>query len=158
MVLYLSLLCRCVLQAVLWSYIGTPMCLLAAEPRSTAGLLFLCQYLCGTILGTPYSMVWDLRVSREGPMPFICLATCSIFLFYCFAFFFFYYTSWYCGVWVLGLIGCESLSPSLALQIFLNNNNNNNSYKWRYSMVGAEPPIEGTHSIVSNSMDTFPSS
>ena len=44
------------------------MRLLAAEPRSTAGLLFLCQYLCGTILVTPYSMVWDWRVSRAGPM------------------------------------------------------------------------------------------
>ena len=30
------------------------MRLLAAEPRSMAGLLFLCQHLCETILVTPY--------------------------------------------------------------------------------------------------------
>ena len=29
-----------------------------------------CQYLYGTILVTLYSMVWDWRVSRAGPMPF----------------------------------------------------------------------------------------
>ena len=44
--------------------------LLAAEPRSLAGLIFTFQYLCGTILVTPYSMVWDWRVSRAGPMPY----------------------------------------------------------------------------------------
>ena len=46
------------------------MRLLSAEPRINAGLLFPCQYLCGTILVTPCSMVWDWRVSRAGPMPF----------------------------------------------------------------------------------------
>ena len=34
-----------------------------AEPGSTAALLFPCQHLCGTILVTPYSMVWDSKVS-----------------------------------------------------------------------------------------------
>ena len=51
-------------------WIGALMHLLAAEPHSIAGLLFACQYLCGTILVTPYSIVWDWRVSRAGPMPF----------------------------------------------------------------------------------------
>ena len=37
MVLYR--VCQCRLQAVLWSHIGTLMCHLAAEPRSTAGLI-----------------------------------------------------------------------------------------------------------------------
>ena len=41
-----------------------------AEPQSTAGLLLPCQYLCGTILVTPYSILWALRVSRAVPMPF----------------------------------------------------------------------------------------
>ena len=41
------------------SPIGTLIRLLAAEPRSIAGLLFPCQYICGTILVTPESMVWD---------------------------------------------------------------------------------------------------
>ena len=40
--------------------------LLAAEPRSIAGILFPCQYLDGTILVTPHSMVWDWRISRAG--------------------------------------------------------------------------------------------
>ena len=40
-----------------------------APPRCrTAGLIFLSQCPSGTILLTPYSMVWDSRVSRAGPM------------------------------------------------------------------------------------------
>ena len=58
------------LHAVLWPHSGTLMRLLAAEPRSTAGLLFPYQYICGTILVTPHSMVWDWRASREGLMNF----------------------------------------------------------------------------------------
>ena len=34
------------------------------------GLLFPFQYLCGTILVTQDSMVWDWQVSRAGPIPF----------------------------------------------------------------------------------------
>ena len=52
-------------------------CLPAAEPRSTTGLLFPSQYLSGTIWLTSYSMVWDWRVSRAGPMPF-CWPSCSL--------------------------------------------------------------------------------
>ena len=40
---------------------------LAAEPRTSIGPLFSRQYLCGTILVAPYSMVWDWRVLRAGP-------------------------------------------------------------------------------------------
>ena len=43
---------------------------LAAAPCSTAGLLFSSRCPSGTILLTPYSMVWDWRVSRAGPMHF----------------------------------------------------------------------------------------
>ena len=49
----------------------------AAEPRSSAGLLFLSQYLSVMIWLTPYLMVWDWRVSRAGPMPF-CWPSCSL--------------------------------------------------------------------------------
>ena len=38
-----------------------------APPSCIAGLLLHFQYPCGTILVTPYSMVWDLRFSRAGP-------------------------------------------------------------------------------------------
>ena len=41
---------------------------LAAEPRSIAGLLLPSRCPSGTILLTQYSMVWDRRVSRAGPM------------------------------------------------------------------------------------------
>ena len=37
----------------------------AAEPRSTAWILFTSQYISETIWLTPYSMVWDWRVSSE---------------------------------------------------------------------------------------------
>ena len=43
----------------------------------TAGLLFPSQYLSGTIWFTLYSMVWDWRVSRAGPMLF-CWPSCSL--------------------------------------------------------------------------------
>ena len=52
------------------AHICTLMRLLAVEPHSFAGLLFPCQYLCGPILVTQYSMIFDWRVSRAGPMPF----------------------------------------------------------------------------------------
>ena len=64
MVLYLER----TLHAVLWSHSGTLLHRLAAEPCSTAGLLFPSRCPSGTILLTPYSMVWDWRVSRPGPM------------------------------------------------------------------------------------------
>ena len=67
-VLYLDRVCRCVLHAVLWLHIGTLMHRLAAEPCSTAGLLFPSRFPSGTVLVTQYSMVWDWRVSRAGPM------------------------------------------------------------------------------------------
>ena len=39
-----------------------------AEPCRTAELLFPSRCLSGTILLTLYSMMWDWRVSRAGPM------------------------------------------------------------------------------------------
>ena len=50
--------------------IGAHMHRLAAEPCSTAGLLFLSRCPSGTILLTLYSMVWDWRVSRAEPVLF----------------------------------------------------------------------------------------
>ena len=48
-------------------------------------------------------------------------------------FLFFLSIGWYCGVGVFGLIGCISLSPSLALLTFYNNNNDNNKSAITYS-------------------------
>ena len=70
MVLFLSRMCRLGLHAVLLSHIGTLMRLLAAEPLSIAGHLSPGLCLCGTILVTSCSMVWDWRVSRARSMPF----------------------------------------------------------------------------------------
>ena len=70
MVVYLDHMCQCGLHAVLWSHIGILMSRLVVEPRSTAGLLFTSRCQSGTILLTPYSMVWDWLVSRAGPMLF----------------------------------------------------------------------------------------
>ena len=129
MVLYLARMCQCWLHAVLWSHIGTLMHRLAAEPCSTAGLLFPSRCLSGTILLTPFSMVWDWRVSRAGSMllywPKLLYPYHSLQLF--FPFLFFLSIGWYCGAGVFGLIGCTSLSLSLALPTFFNNNNNNSS-------------------------------
>ena len=44
----------------------TPRC----RTSQHRGLLFPCQYLCGTILVIPCSVVWDWRVSRAWPMRF----------------------------------------------------------------------------------------
>ena len=51
-------------------YIDILMGLLAAELRITAGPLLPDHCPCGTIMLTLYSMVWDWRVSRAGPMLF----------------------------------------------------------------------------------------
>ena len=56
--------------------------------------------LCGTILMTPCSMVWDWRVSRAGSMHCIGLAARSLFVSYCFPFLFFF-------LWV-GVVGLGS--------------------------------------------------
>ena len=103
-------------------HIGTLMHSLAAEPCSTAGLLFSCRCPSGTILLALFSMVWDWRVSRAGPM-----------LLYWHKLLYPYYIVFYSlslsllsvyrlvlWGWGLGLIGCISRtdrvqgSPSLA--------------------------------------------
>ena len=120
MVLYLDRMCQCGLHVVLWSHIGTLMHRLAAEPCSRAGFLFPSQCPSRTILLTAYSMVWDWWISRAGPMllcwPKLLYPYYSLLLF--FPFFFFLSIGWYCGAGIFGLIGCISLSPSLALPIF----------------------------------------
>ena len=76
------------------------MRVLAAEPLSTAGLLLPCQHLCGAILVTPYSMVWNWRVSRAGPMPFYwpsCLLPFCLLLFFI-SLSFYGLVLWCCGL------------------------------------------------------------
>ena len=122
--LYLDCICQCMLQAVLWSHIGTLMHHPAAEPCNTAGLLFNIRCPPGTILLTPHSMVWDWQVSRAGPMllywPKMLYPTL---VFYSFSLSLLSVYILVCGAGVFGLIGCTSLSLSLALPTFFNNNN-----------------------------------
>ena len=77
--LYLCLMCQSGLHAVLLSHISILMRLPAAEPRSTAGLLFPSQYLAGTLWLTPYSMVWDWRVSDQVQCLFVGLVALYFF-------------------------------------------------------------------------------
>ena len=73
---------RGALVAHRYSYIS----LLAAESRSTAGILLPSQCPCGTILLTLYSMMWDWRVSRLAANAFLlAYAALSLFVFYCFS-------------------------------------------------------------------------
>ena len=120
MVLYLDRMCKCGLHAVLRLHIGILMRRPAAEPRITAGHLFSFQCPSETILLTPYSMVWDWRVSRAGLMllywpkllyPFHCLLLCSLSLL----------SVSKVVLWAgdFGLIGCISTSLNLALPTLL---------------------------------------
>ena len=81
MMRYLDRMCQCGLHAVpgLVTHRYTYMRQLSAEPCSTAGLLFPSQCPSGTILLTPYSMVWDWPVSSSGKMIFfLALAALSL--------------------------------------------------------------------------------
>ena len=98
--------------------------LIGPAPRSIASPLFPSQCLCGTILLTLYSMVWDCRFQEQGPYLFIglsCSITFSLLLFFPF------FRSIGIGIagWIFRLIEYKSITPSIALMTFFNNNNNN---------------------------------
>ena len=111
---------QCLLHAVPRSHIGMLMRLLAAERRSTAGLLFISLCFCETILQTKNSAVWDWQLLRAGPLLFDRPKLLACFLFH-----FKIYIIWYCEAQVIELMGYKSLTPSLALPTSFNNNNNN---------------------------------
>ena len=77
MVLYLDRMCQCGLHAVLWSHIGTLIHRLAAEPCSTAGLLFPSRCPSGTILLTRIRWCGIGGFKEQGQGFFIGLS-CSI--------------------------------------------------------------------------------
>ena len=81
---------QCGLHEVRWSHIGILMYLLAAEPRSTAGL-FHSQYLCGPILLTLCSMMWDWRVLRSDARPMLFIAFYLFHIAFCILFIYYYY-------------------------------------------------------------------
>ena len=111
MVLYLDRMCQCWLYSVLRLH--------SAELRTTIGPLFSSQCPSGTIFLALYSMVWDWRVSRAGPMFFH--RPKMLYPYYSLILFFLSLLSvigWYCGARVFWLIGCISLSANLALPTF----------------------------------------
>ena len=77
MVLSLDRMCQCGLHAVLWLHIGTLMHSLAAEPGSTAGLLFPFRCPSGTILLAPFRWCGTGGFQEQGQCFFIGLS-CSI--------------------------------------------------------------------------------
>ena len=130
MVLCLDRMCQCGLHAVLWSHIGSLMRFLAAEPRSATVPLFTSQCPSGTILLTLYSMVWDWRVSRAGPMVFYWPK-----LLYPYTIVFYYFSLSFFPVYRLVLWGWglrtedPSHSLSLTLPTFFNNTTTTNNNK-----------------------------
>ena len=109
---------------------GTLMCLLAAEPRWTPVTCIPCQFLRGTILVTPYSMVWDWRVFYlpSCRLPFFLLVFSLSFLkLYGFV------------LWAWGLRSNRqliTLSQPCSVNLFNNNNNNhNNTINWKRGWV-----------------------
>ena len=130
MLLYLDRVCQRGLHTVLWSHIGTLMQRLAAEPCSTAGLLFPSRCPSGSILLTPYSMVWDWRVSRAGPMLLYWPK-----LLYPYTIVLYSFSLSLLSVYRLVLCGWGlrtdrvyiTLSQPCTANLFFNNNNNNNN-------------------------------
>ena len=117
---------------------------LAAEPRSIAGLLFPCQYFCGTILVTPYSMVWAWQISRVGPMASYWLS-CP--LHFCLLLFFLFILSFYLLVlWGWGL-RADRVLISLSQPCITNhfNNKKNNNYLIRSRNIAIIVAVKKIH-------------
>ena len=74
MVLYLNHMCQCWLHAVVWSHIGTLMHRLAAEPCSTAGLLFLSVSLWNDLDNPVFDGVVLAGCKSRANVIFICLS------------------------------------------------------------------------------------
>ena len=103
------------------------MRLLAAERRRTVGFLSHSLHLCGTILLTLYSMVWDLRVLRPVPMIFFwpellaSFSSSTVFRFSSFWISMF----WYCGAGFFGVVYDVNRSlPVLHCRPFFNSKRN----------------------------------
>ena len=112
-------MCQCRLHALLWLHIGIILSLLAAEPRSTAIILFPSQCLRGTILLTLYSMVRTDEFQEQSQSFFIGISFSLHFWLLLFRFLFFLSIGWYFGAVFFGLIGCKLLSPCLADHLYI---------------------------------------
>ena len=125
MVPYLCRMCQCTYDVPCmvahWYTYGTPRCRTSQYCRTFIPL----SVSLWNDLADLYSTVWGWRVSRAEPTV----------LFYCpkqlypslsstiFPFLFFLSIGWYCVAGFFGLIGCRSLSSTLAQPTYFNNNN-----------------------------------
>ena len=120
MVLYLCRMCQCGLQRCFGRssvYFYAPRCRKSQYRRSHSPLRVSVERSCSPCILTLYSAGF-----KAGSMLFLFSKTArSLFVFYRFPFFF----GWYCIIGLLGLIGCKSLFPSLALTTSFNNTNYN---------------------------------
>ena len=119
-----------------WLNIGVRWCLLAAEPRSTAGLY---SHLCVSVERSrrPCIRWYGTGGFEKQGQCFLIGLSCSLpFGLPPFPFFFFLSIEWFCGARVFGLIGCKSFSPSLAFQIYFNDNNNNDNNQIHHKHQG----------------------
>ena len=138
MVLYPSRMCRCVLHAVLWSLICVLMCLFAEELHSTADFYFP--------LNISAEQSWWPVFDGVGLAGFKSRANAFLLAYllapslYWFPFLFFHSIGWYWGLWVFGLIGCQSLSPSLVVPTFLNNNIKSKSNQFNQTELCSNQP------------------
>ena len=117
------------------------MGLLASEPRLTAGPLFYCVSVERSSWGhigslTPFDGVGLAGFKSRVDAFLLVYAARSLFVFYRFSLSLHSSKGWYCGAGFVRMIGCKSLSPSLALPalliiIYYDNKNNDIAIGWR---------------------------
>ena len=107
----LCLLWQCVSHEVLFSVIGVLMHLIAAEPHSGAGLLYINQRLNGTILMAVCLMVWDWPGLRARSM-LLCWPELLTLFPHWFLILYLPSVWWLCGVVIFGLMRCIYSLPA----------------------------------------------
>ena len=81
-------MCQSGLHAVVWSHIGILMHLAAAEPRSTAGLLFPSHYLWNNLVDPVFDGVWLAGFKSRSNAFFVGIVALSFLVFNYFPFLF----------------------------------------------------------------------
>ena len=126
MVLYLARMCQRGLHAVLWSHIGTLMHCRTLKYSRT--FIPFSVSLWNELANPVFDGVGRAGFKSRANACVLALAALSLLLsstlFPCL---FFLSIGWYYRAGVFGLIGCLSLSLSLALPTFFNNNSNNDN-------------------------------
>ena len=95
-----------------WYTYAPPRCKTSQYRRT---FISLSVYVLNDIGDQVFDGVGPPRFQKQGQCIFIGLDACSLFVSYCFPL---HSMGWYCSAWVSGLIGCQSLSPHLALPTF----------------------------------------